>query len=138
VDNDTIWWMIKREQKRTTPLIKWINAFWTENGPWEVKVSKTGRIYRNQFADHQEHSLRKARTGTVAWKNPDAGFSNLWDITVYHKSPSWVCLMFNVETSKKFYIIDATTFFDIFTEKKVSVTEEDADRMAHTIDILKH
>jgi hypothetical protein len=129
--------MIKREQAKTTKLIKWINAFWIENGPWEVKVSKTGRIYRTQFAEHQEVSLRRCKTGTVAWKNPDSGFTNLWDITVYHKSPSWVCLMFNVETSKKFYIIDATEFFNIFTEKKVSITEEEADRMAHTTGLLK-
>jgi len=129
--------MIKREQSKTTKLIKWINAYWTENGPWEVKVSKTGRIARSQFADHQERSLRQARKGTVAWKNPDAGFINLWDITVYHKCPSWVALIFNVETSNKVYIIDATEFFDIFSDKKVSITETEADKMAHTIIVLK-
>ncbi len=129
--------MIKREQKRTTPLIKWLNAFWEENGLMEVKVSKTGRIYKNQFAEHQQFALKKCKSGTVVWKIPDAGFQNLVDLVIYHKSPSWVCLMFNVETSKKFYIIDATEFFDIFTEKKVSVTEDDADRMAHTTGILK-
>jgi penicillin-binding protein-related factor A (putative recombinase) len=126
--------MIKHEASFTTKLNKWLRHNWSITGPIEVKVSKTGRINIHQFADHQLAALRQASVGRLIWKIPDAGWTNPFDIIVYNQCIAFVCLVFNIETSKKFYMINANTFIKYFKDHdKVSLTEEEATIMAHTI-----
>lgn len=124
--------MVKHEQAFTTKFNKWLRHNWHITGPIEVKVSKTGRINIHQFADHQLAALRACSESKIIWKIPDAGWSNLFDIVVYADCIAFVCLAFNIETSKKFYIINAKTFMKFFNEERVSITEEEAQAMAHT------
>lgn len=125
--------MVKHEQAFTTKLNKWLRHNWHITGPIEVKVSKTGRINIHQFADHQLAALRACSENKIIWKIPDAGFSNLFDIVVYADCVAFVCLVFNVETSKRFYMINAKTFMGFFEDKIVSMTEMEAETMAHTV-----
>ena len=124
--------MIKRESLFTTKFNKWLRHNWRTTGPIEVKVSETGRINVHQFPDHQKAALLSATdpSKSVIWKIPDAGWSNLFDIVVYSGCQSFVCLVFNVKTSKKFYIIDAKIFFDFFQGKVVSILETEAEELA--------
>lgn len=119
--------MVKHEQAFITKFNKWLRHNWNQSGPIEVKVSKTGRININQFADHQIAALLAKK---IVWKIPDAGWSNLFDIVTYSFDHSWVCLVFNVETSKKFYILNAKTFIKFFKNKIVSMTEAEAALLA--------
>lgn len=124
--------MIKHEAKFTTRLSKWLKYNWHETGPIEVKVSKTGRININQFAIHQLAALNLAANGTLVWKVPDAGFQNLFDLVVYSRSRAFVCLVFHVETSDRFYVLEAQAFVRFFQERPgvVSITEEEAEIVA--------
>lgn len=129
--------MIKREQAFTTKFNKWLRYNWSITGPIEVKVSKTGRINIHQFAPHQLSALKACSESKLVWKIPDAGWSNPFDIVIYANCIAFVCLVFNIETSKKFYMINAKTFVKFFKGDIVSMTEVEAFEIAHTVGEIK-
>lgn len=121
--------MKKREQAYSTKFIKAIKdkkiTFFTKEtaGPIEVKMARGLRIYRKQFEKHQIAALTLSRQGTLAWKIPDAGWANPFDIMMYVHSPSWVLCVFD---EKRYYLIDAVTFF---VGNEISYTESDCQNL---------
>jgi len=118
--------MTKREQAYTTKFIKAIKDGHISfpAGPIEVKMARGKRVYRKQFATHQIHALHIAATGTLAWKIPDAGFANPFDIMLYEKAPTWVLAVFE---ESRYYLVDAVHFFAMC---EISCDEKECASMA--------
>lgn len=106
----------KVEAKRTTEFLGWYKRQKFRPfpaGPIEVKVVRKNRLYLKQFAKHQIHALRIAKHGLLAWKIPDAGWQNPFDVMMYDRHKYAWAVVFLSPTSKEFVVID----IDVLLEK---------------------
>lgn len=108
--------MVKREARFTTKLVRWLKEHAHFSGPVEVKLAQPrrrggDRLCRSQFKAHQLPALRLANDGCLAWKIPDAGWANPFDVIVYKDAPAYVCAVFE---EKRFYLVPVGQMVALF------------------------
>ncbi len=106
----------KREAKKTTDLVKWVNQNIKQSCIVEVKQTNTNTLYANSIKDHQIATLKQS---IVTWKPSDAIMQRQkGDILHFYKPINYIIIIFGDNTK---IIIEAFNFPD--HTKKITKAE---------------
>lgn len=125
--------MKKREAEFTTQFVKWYKyAMKGASGAFEMKITTGKSIAFNAVQPHQLNALTVASEGIFAWKIPDCGFQNPFDVIVLNQQPAYVVIHFVRPKNKEFFMIPVISWKNFqLTSLRKSITEKECREIGY-------